>query len=124
MGIFRRMVAILFSLLIVVVIWVGLVIYLNHSTVELKGDFLGLEVDYERTLVEEDMGLGQAMEAITEHLKPIEPEFNLIGFENLLERIDDNLVVEPRIFHELQSEAVIERRGDSEEQGQAEEWHF
>lgn len=125
MGIFKNIVTILVSLLIVVVIWVGSVIYLNYSTVELKGDFLGLDVDYERTLIDEDMGLGQVQEVITEHLEPIEPEFNLRGFENYLERVEENLVVEPRIFHELQSEAVIEGRGNLEEGDEEEEdWIF
>lgn len=114
MSVFSKITSILGMLLVVVIIWVGLVIYLNYSEIEIKGDFIGIDVDETYTLVDDELDLGDnrvvtslSLEMYTNH---IDSDFDINGFNNLTSRIENALIIEPQIFHDLQSDAVIEGR--------------
>ncbi len=115
MGIFKQIALILFMLLVVVVVWVVVTLYLTQSTVKIEDRYLGVDIDYETTLEDKDMSLAEISEIISVYTEPIEPNFNIRGMENLWERIDENLLVDPQIFHDLQSDAVIEGRNEEQE---------
>ena len=47
---FKQLIFVLSAFLLGVIIWVGSTIYLNYSSVELKGEYVGLNVDIEYSL--------------------------------------------------------------------------
>ncbi len=96
MGILKRLIIVLVIALVLIFTWVGLIVYVNFSSVELKSEFLGgmrVDVDVES----ESVNLAQ----------PINPYFNKSGFEKIVEKVEEELVVKPAEFHELQNKAVI-----------------
>ena len=122
MGVLRKMVLVLMVILISTVLWVGMVIYLNYNTVELRGELLGSENIYEflskgmldevKVSVEDDESL-PVDDLPVDFLKPIEPYFSKTGFEKVVEKINRNLIILPDEFHQLQNEAVMKEVEES-----------
>lgn len=94
--------------LFVVVLWVGVSVYLTYTEVPIKGELLGFEIDFIATRVDEDLGLEEDTRVVIDFTHPIEPSFETEGLENVAERIEEELIVEPQVFHDLQSDAVLE----------------
>ncbi len=116
MGVFRKMTFVLIILLVSVILWVGASMYINYNSVDLKAEILGSENIYQflskgmleevEITVEDSQGL-PVEDAAPDLLAPIEPYFNKAGFEKVIEKIEENLIVPPSEFHELQNDAVM-----------------
>lgn len=121
MGVLRKMVFVLFVVLITSVLWVGTTIYLGYTSTELRGELLGSENVYEflskgmldevQVHVEDDESM--PVEGLTVNLlEPIDPYFSLVAFEKIMEKVGTELIVPPSEFHELQNEAVMKETED------------
>ncbi len=107
---FMQIVIILVLLLITGIIWGISTVYLHQTKVELKGNIVGFDINIERTLVDDDMGLTSREKSFDDYAKFIEPNFRLDGLKDVTERIEERLLLEAKIFHELKNDAVIEGR--------------
>ncbi len=116
MNLLRKTVWALGVMLVSAVLWVGVNIYLSYTTTELRGELLGSENIYEflskgmldevKVTIEEDETF--PVEGLSaDLLEPIEPYFSKIAFEKIIEKIDEELIVSPEEFHQLQNEAVM-----------------
>ena len=112
----RNFKIVLIVVLISTVLWVGLVIFLNLASSELRTELLRSENVYQFlskgmldevkiTVEEEDLEVEGA--ASVDLLEPIEPFFTMTGYESILEKIKVELLVPPKEFHDLQSDAVM-----------------
>jgi hypothetical protein len=125
MGVFRKMVYVLIILLVSTLLWVGASIYINYNSVELKADLLGSENIYqflskgmldEVNIVIEDTDGLPVQDSAPDLLDPIEPYFNKIGFEKVLEKIEEKLIVPPSEFHDLRNDAVMKETSPLDDQ--------
>ncbi len=107
---------VLIVILVSTTLWVGLVMFLNLTKSELKTELLRSENVYQFlskgmldevkiTVEEEDMGVEGS--SSVDLLEPIEPFFSMVGYERIIKKIKDDLLVAPEEFHKLQSDAVI-----------------
>lgn len=110
----KKMIYVLVVALISSILWVGSVIYISYTSVELRTEVLGSENIYQflsrgmldevKLTVQED---SKSKEVAFDVLEPIEPYFSKVGFEKVVEKIKENLIVAPEEFHRLQNDAVI-----------------
>lgn len=110
----KKMIYVLVVALVSSVLWVGSVIYVNYTSIELRGEILGSENIYQflsrgmldevKLTIQED---SKSKEVAFDILEPIEPYFSKVGFEKVVEKIKENLIVAPEEFHQLQNDAVI-----------------
>ncbi len=116
MNVLKKMILVFAVILISAVLWVGTEIYLGFTSTQLRGELLGSETVYQflskgmldevtvSVIDEENMPVdGVAVDI----LEPIDPHFSMIGFEKVVEKIKENLIVSPEEFHKLQAEAVM-----------------
>ncbi len=123
MGVLRKMIFVLGVMLISSVLWLGTIIYLNYSSIELRGEILGSENVYQflsrgmldevKVTVEDDESM--PVEGLTvDILEPIHSSFSTQALEKIMEKIEDELIVHPDEFHELQNEAVMQTEEEEE----------
>ncbi len=116
MGVLRKMVYVLVVVLISSILWVGTSIYLNYSTVSLKGELMRSKSIYEflskgmleevQITIEDEAGM-PVEDIAPDFLEPIEPFFSRVGFDKVVERVKENLIVPPSEYHKLQNDAVM-----------------
>lgn len=127
MGVLRKLILVLGVMLISSILWLGTTLYLNYSSTELRGEILGSENVYQflsrgmldevQVTLEDDETM--PVEGLTmDILEPIHPTFSTNAFEKIMEKVEDELIVHPDEFHELQNEAVM--KSDQEELEQQE----
>ncbi len=124
MGVLRKMVFVLGVLLVSSILWVGSIMYLNYSSTELRGEILGSENVYQflsrgmldevQVTLEDDEKM--PVEGLTvDLLEPIHSSFSTQTLEKIMEKVEDELIIHPDEFHELQNEAVMQTEDDKEE---------
>lgn len=107
MNILKRFLFFLISFLVIIFVWVGFNIYLRYSEVNVQKEFYGIEIDYSASRVDEDLGLDADVVTIELLRKPIQEKFEKEGLDLVVEKIDEFMVVETEVFHNLREEAIL-----------------